>query len=129
MKYKYEFATETVEVECGENWAFILEDLDRQERNNNQRETRRHCSLDALDVDGNYIPCEINVEEEVSALLDNEKLRNAMQYLNARQKHLVEQYFFCGRTQIELANEEEVDKSAICRALTRALERMKKILI
>ena len=47
MKIKYEFATETVEIEVDETWGTVLVDLDRQEYNNDQSETRRHCSLEA----------------------------------------------------------------------------------
>ena len=42
--YNYEFATEDKEIEISEEWMKVLEDLDRQEYNNNQAETRRHSS-------------------------------------------------------------------------------------
>lgn len=48
MKIKYEFANETVEIEVDEEWGNLLIDLDRQEYNNDHAETRRHCSLNAL---------------------------------------------------------------------------------
>ena len=51
MKIKYQFATETVEIEVTENWGNVIVDLDRQEYNNNHTETRRHCSLEALNLD------------------------------------------------------------------------------
>lgn len=46
MKIKYEFATETIEVEVSEEMYALHMELDRVEYNNNHRETRRHVSLD-----------------------------------------------------------------------------------
>lgn len=47
MKIKYAFANETVTIEVEDQWATVLVDLDRQEYNIDQKETRRHCSLEA----------------------------------------------------------------------------------
>ena len=47
MKIKYEFATETVEIEVTDDWGAIVVDLDRQDYNTDHKETRRHCSLEA----------------------------------------------------------------------------------
>ena len=44
--YVYEFVNETVEIEISEEWAAVLREFDRQEYNNNQKETRRHKGLD-----------------------------------------------------------------------------------
>lgn len=40
MKIKYEFVTGTTEVEVSEEWGSVFIDLDREEYNNNHRETR-----------------------------------------------------------------------------------------
>ena len=40
MKIKYEFANEAVEIEVEEKWATIVLDLDKEEYNDNHRETR-----------------------------------------------------------------------------------------
>ena len=43
MKTKYEFVNgEVVEIEVSEEWAEVLAELDRQEYNNDKKETRRH---------------------------------------------------------------------------------------
>lgn len=47
MKIKYEFADGDVEVDVPNEWASILVELDRLERNNDKKERRRHYSLDA----------------------------------------------------------------------------------
>lgn len=65
MKIKYEFANEAVEIEVEEKWATIVLDLDREEYNDNHRETRRHCSLDAMNVDDTLLPSDVDVFEAV----------------------------------------------------------------
>ena len=62
MKIKYEFATETISVDVDDEWANILIDLDRVEYNNDHAETRRHCSLDEYDADGNLVASGVNIE-------------------------------------------------------------------
>ena len=63
-EYKYIYANGDVAVltagngdgQISEEWMQILKDLDRQEYNNIHTETRRHCSLNALDPDEYYLP-------------------------------------------------------------------------
>ncbi len=53
MKITYEFVTgEVSEVEVDERLGGMLLDLDRQQENNDQKETRRHFSLDGMDYAG-----------------------------------------------------------------------------
>ena len=52
MKIKYEFADGDVEVDVPNEWASILVELDRLERNNDKKERRRHYSLDACVYEG-----------------------------------------------------------------------------
>ena len=45
--YRYHFSDgETVSIEIPDDWGEILIDLDRQEYNNDHKETRRHYSLE-----------------------------------------------------------------------------------
>ncbi len=53
MKITYEFVTGEVSgVEVDERLGGMLLDLDRQQENNDQKETRRHFSLDSMDYEG-----------------------------------------------------------------------------
>ena len=52
MKIKYEFADGDVEVDVPNEWASILVELDRLERNNDKKERRRHYSLDSCVYEG-----------------------------------------------------------------------------
>ena len=65
MKIKYEFATETVEIEVTDDWGAIVVDLDRQDYNTDHKETRRHCSLEAYNLDDGLLPSDENVEQRI----------------------------------------------------------------
>lgn len=128
MKIKYEFADETIEIEVDENWGAVLIELDRQEYNNNQTETRRHCSLEAYNLDGNYVANGDDVEEAFFITEDNRKLYAAIKKLEPRQQYLIEQVYFLRRKQVDLAEEEGVSKAAITYAVQRAVKKLKKFL-
>ena len=63
-EYRYTYANGDVAVltlgtgdgQISEKWMQILKELDRREYNNTHAETRRHCSLEALDPDEYYLP-------------------------------------------------------------------------
>ncbi len=51
MKITYEFVTGEISgVEVDEHLGGMLLDLDRQQYNNDQKETRRHFSLNGMDI-------------------------------------------------------------------------------
>ena len=52
MKIKYEFVDGDVELEVSDEWASVLAELDRLERNNDKKEKRRHYSLEACKYEG-----------------------------------------------------------------------------
>lgn len=54
MKIKYEFVDGDVELEVSDEWASVLAELDRLERNNDKKEKRRHYSLEARTYEGAY---------------------------------------------------------------------------
>lgn len=128
MKIKYAFATETIEVEISEKDANIIVDLDRQEYNVNHKETRRHCSLDAFNLDDALFPSDDNVEAEVAVKDENRRLHAAIAKLSPRQRYLIRQVYFEGRKYTDIAREEGVDRTAISHATDRALKRLKKFL-
>ena len=53
MKVRYEFVNgEISEIEVDDNLGELLVDFDRQEYNNDHKETRRHTSLDGMEYEG-----------------------------------------------------------------------------
>ena len=128
MKITYHFTDRTVEIDVPQEWADFICELDRQEYNIEHKETRRHCSLEAYNLDENLIPSGSNPEEEVFREMEYEALDAAIAQLIPRQQRLIRQVFFEGRTYTSIAREEGVDESAIRHAVGRALKRLKKLL-
>ena len=95
MKIKYQFATETVEIEVADDWDNLVIDLDRQEYNNDHTETRRHVSYDALDFDGDALATE---DRTLTAYADNDALREAIRQLTPNQQYIIRAYYFEGHT-------------------------------
>ena len=128
MKIKYEFATETVEIEVDNDWKNILVDLDRQEYNIHHKETRRHCSLDAFNLDDALFPSDVDVLRDILKAEDAERLHSAIAKLEPRQQKLIRQVYFEGRTFTSIAQEEGVDRTAVSKATQRAIRKLKKFL-
>ena len=124
MKFKYQFNNETVEIDVTDNWGAILFDFDRQEKNNNQTEKRRHCSLNALDQDDNLLPSSGDFSK---AFAEKEEIIFFLEQLLPRQRYLLEQVHMHGRHLSKIAAEEGVSVAAISQALKRAEKAFKKI--
>ena len=82
MKIKYEYVNETVEIEVDEKWAAVLQELDRQEHNNDQTETRRHASYSYGD-DGEWLIEDEDPEETIIEMMSTiEKMKKLFNVLN-----------------------------------------------
>lgn len=128
MKITYHFSNETVEIDVPREWADFVCELDRLEYNIEHKETRRHCSLDAYNLDDNRIPSDRNTEFEALAEIRHEEVEAAIEKLIPRRQKLIRQVFFEGRTYTSIAHDEGVDESAIRHAVGRALKKLKKYL-
>ena len=125
MKIKYQFATETVEIEVADDWGNLVIDLDRQEYNNDHTETRRHVSYDALDFDGDALATE---DRPLTAYADNDALREAIRQLTPNQQYIIRAYYFEGHTFTEIAQALGVGVSSVTRAAERAKKTLKRFL-
>lgn len=128
MKIEYKFVTGAVEVEVSNEWGTLLVDMDRQEYNNDHKETRRHCSLDAFNLDDALFPSDVDVLRDILKAEDAERLHRAIAKLEPRQQKLIRQVFFEGRGYTDIARSEGLDESAVRHATTRALKKLKKLL-
>lgn len=126
MKIKYQFVTESVEVEIPEEWANFMVELDRQEYNANHRETRRHCSLDALNLDDALLPAADDVLGEVIAALERDRLHEAIAELEPQQQDLVRRVHFNGEKLAAIAAEEGVSKAALTMRMKRIYTALRK---
>lgn len=126
MKIKYEFANEAVEIEVEEKWATIVLDLDREEYNDNHRETRRHCSLDALNLDDTLLPSDVDVFEAVADAEGKRNLYQAIDKLSPQQRELIWRIYFQGEHPADIARELGVSKTAIPNRLQRIFCQLQK---
>lgn len=126
MKIKYEFATETVEIEVDDAWGTVLVDLDRQEYNNDHAETRRHCSLDAYGENHTELASE---DASLAALLRQETtdaIEAALNQLKPAHRELIQALFFDGMSNEEYASRCGVTPGAISQRKATALKKLKK---
>ena len=129
MKITYEFVTGEISgVEVDESLGGMLLDLDRQQYNNDHKETRRHVSLDGMDYEGELFVSAEDTEGETERREDMARLYSAMEALSPSQRELVEKVYFEGRKITDIAAEEGVDKSAVSHRLGRIHKKLKKIL-
>ncbi len=126
MKIKYEFANEAVEIEVDEKWATIVLELDREEYNDDHRETRRHCSLDALNLDEALLPSNVDVFEAVADAEVKRRLYQAIETLSPQQRELVWRIYFLGERPADIAREMGVSKTAIYNRLQRIFTQLQK---
>lgn len=129
MKITYEFVTGEVSgVEVDEHLGGMLLDLDRQQENNDRKETRRHFSLDGMDYEGEIFASAEDTEREAVRREDMARLYSAMEALSPAQRELVKKVYFEERKITDIAREEGVDKSAVSHRLERIHKKLKKIL-
>ena len=127
MKITYEFVTgEISEVEVDERLGGMLLDLDRQQDNNDQKETRRHFSLNGMDYEGELFASAEDTERTVEHREDMARLYSAMEILSPSQRELVKKVYFEERTFASIAREEGVGESAIRDRMKRIHKKLEK---
>ena len=127
MKISYEFVTgEISEVEVDDALGELLLDFDRQQYNNDHKETRRHVSLDGMDYEGELFASADDTEGAAERREDMARLFSAMEALSPAQRGLVEKVYFEGRKITDIAREEGVSHVAIVRRLNRIFEKLRK---
>lgn len=126
MKITYEFVTgEISEVEVDESLGGMLLDLDRQQYNNDQKEARRHVSLDGMDYEGELFASAEDTEGEAERREDMARLYSAMEALSPSQRELVKKVYFEERKIMDIAREEGVSHVAVRDRLERIYKKIK----
>ena len=126
MKITYEFVTgEVSEVEVDERLGGMLLDLDRQQENNDRKETRRHFSLDGMDYEGEIFASAEDTEREAVRREEMARLYSAMEALSPSQRELVKKVYFEERKITDIAREEGVSHVAVRDRLERIYKKIK----
>lgn len=95
------------------------------EYNNNQKETRRHSSLDDPSGKGGHIPCGDNLEEMAERLEEIEALKQAVVTLGQTQKVLLRRVYILEEKQSEIVRRGG-QRAAISKRLDRVCRLLKK---
>ncbi len=120
MLVRYKFVNETVEIEVSEEWGKALAEQDRLEYNNEQKETRRHASLDAARDSG--------VELAVtSTALGKHRLRSVIELLAKDERELVESLFIVGLSQSEFASLKGIRQSSVSRRVVTLRKKLENL--
>lgn len=129
MKVKYEFANgEITEIEVEQSLGELLLDFDRQEYNNDHKETRRHISLDGLDFEGELFADPADTAEDVARRDEATRLMQAIAALTPPQRELVRRVFFDNERIVDIARSEGVSHVAILDRLKRIYKKLKNYL-
>ncbi|MEN6635788.1 MAG: sigma factor-like helix-turn-helix DNA-binding protein [Clostridiaceae bacterium] len=129
VKIAYRFADGHVEeLKVEKEVAETLRELDRQEYNNNHRETRRHVTFDCTE-EKSWLAVD---DQRLSRLLDGPpdeiRLRVAINQLEQHHRDLIIAIFYRGIKIVEYAKLTGVSQSAISQQLGIAIKKLKKLL-
>ena len=129
VKIMYRFADGHVEeLEVEMDVADALKELDRQEYNNTQKETRRHITFDVSE-EWSWLAVE---DQRLARLLggvtDEEMLYDAIGELNPKQQELIFLVFFKNISISEIARRSGVSQPAISQRVQTAINKLKKLL-
>ena len=127
MKITYEFATETVEIEVSEDWGTVLVDLDRLEYNNEKKESRRHCSLEAYGENHEEFYSDTDMFQDLIRKERADSVCEAMKQLKPSHRELLHALFFEGISNEEYAQRCGVTPGAITRRKITAIKKIKKL--
>ena len=129
VKITYRFADgHAEELEVEQEVAEALKELDRQEYNDNHRETRRHVTFDCTE-EKSWLAVD---DQRLSRLLDGPpdeiRLRVAINQLEQHHRDLIIAIFYRGIKIVEVARLSGVSQSAISQQLGNAIKKLKKLL-
>ena len=129
MKILYKIVNETIAIDVPYDCAEILIDLDRQEYNNDHKETRRHYSLEGKVYEGmDYAVEDPGLEALFAGPTDEERLHTAIRQLSPDQQEMVRAIFFENVSVNDYAARMGVTQSAISHRLQTVKKKLKKLL-
>jgi DNA-directed RNA polymerase specialized sigma24 family protein len=132
VKIMYRFADGHVEeLEVEPEVAETLKELDRQEYNNTQKESRRHVLFSGMEYEGeNLIDPRLNTELTAISRIDTRRLRVALQQLKPQQQALIYTLYLSSNplSQAEYAAVLGVREESVKQNAWRARLALKKIL-
>jgi len=128
VKITYRFADgHAEEMEVEQEVAETLKELDRQEYNNTQKETRRHVTFDVSEELTWLAVEDQRLARLLSDATDEQILYYAIGELNPKQQELIFSVFFKNISISEIARRSGVSQPAISQRLQTAIKKLKKL--
>ena len=127
-KVNYEFVTgEIVEIEVSEEWAEVLKEMDRKEHNINQTETRRHCTLDVLGDEGEWMIDETTDPAPIAEMRETMDLVvGAIKSITPKQRDIIKRVAIEGMSIVDYAEKECISQPVASKRLKAAQKNIKK---
>lgn len=125
---KYEINGTFVEVEVSDEFARQYEQIEAEEARQIWRDKKRKDSSLERMVEAGFQVADpnSNIEEKLLEKYDIEQLSEAIKTLTEDQKWLIEQVFFYGRKQSEVAAELGIEPVAVWNRLQKIYNKIKK---
>ena len=129
VKITYRFADGHMEeLEVEPEVAETLKELDRQEYNSNQKESRRHVTFDVSEELAWLAVEDQRLARLLGGVTDEEMLYDAIGELNPKQQELIFLVFFKNISISEIARRSGVSQPAISQRVQTAINKLKKLL-
>lgn len=101
-------------------------EIARESYNEEQRESRRHMSLDAMDPEDRFFADDFDPVNKLGEEYRKKLLKEAVKLLPSGQKEILIKVFFMNMKQSEIAKEKGVSPAAVSKQLSNALENIRK---
>ncbi|MDU4847528.1 sigma-70 family RNA polymerase sigma factor [Clostridium sp.] len=130
MNITYEFVTgEKLEIEVNEDIAGISIEIERNIYNNNQKESRRHNSIERMEDAGfQFEDINNSIEVKVEEVETTNEVKDAIKTLIPNQQDLIEKIFYKDIKIVDIAAYESVTEAAIRNRLNKIYKKLKKVL-
>ena len=129
VNIKYRFADGHIEeLEVEQEIAEALNELDRKEYNNTQKETRRHVSFDVSEELSWLAVDDQRLARVLDGATEETRLHAAISKLSTRQQTLIRELFFHRKTQAAIAEQLGISQQAVSDQLSTIIKKMKKLL-
>lgn len=129
VKIIYRFADGHVEeVEVEQEIAEALKELDRQECNITQKETRRHVTFDVSEELSWLAVEDQRLTQVLEGATEVTRLHAAISKLSTRQQTLIRELFFHRKTQATIADRLGISQQAVSDQLSTIIKKLKKLL-
>ena len=129
MFIKYQFSNgESNDVEVSEELGKVMMGMDKDERNAERKETRRHTSLASMDYEGTLFKDGTDIEAAILKREDINAIRHAISRLTPQQQMMLFSIFSDGVSVSNYAVKEGIDHSAVSHRLMTIFSKLKRII-